>query len=216
MRPNYLLRPCHPLQLLSTDSFRIDFGEPDPDSPAVKVTRGASHGSDSYWLHQSQRNANHTCQRVLPVCSHDSLTHWDIPLPAQCQKRWRLALQSAKQTLLQTSALCTLHSKQTLCKERSAKSSQVPRYYYTLSSGCPLKSPVFVCDSHSVTQSLTLCNPIDCSPPGSCVHGILQARIPEWVAMPFSKGSSRDWTQVSWIAGRFFIVWATREAHKIN
>ena len=104
MRPNYLLRPCHPLQLLSTDSFRIDFGKPDPDSPAVKVTRGASHGSDSYWLHQSQRNANHTCQRVLPVCSHDSLTHWDIPLPAQCQKRWRLALQSAKQTLLQTSA----------------------------------------------------------------------------------------------------------------
>ena len=81
-----------------------DLGEPDPDSPAVKVTRGASHGSDSYWLHQSQRNANHTCQRVLPVCSRDSLTHWDIPLPAQCQKRWRLALQSAKQTLLQTSA----------------------------------------------------------------------------------------------------------------
>ena len=81
-----------------------DLGEPDPDSPAVKVTRGAFHGSDSYWLHQSQRNANHTCQRVLPVCSRDSLTQWDIPLPAQCQKRWRLALQSAKQTLLQTSA----------------------------------------------------------------------------------------------------------------
>ena len=37
---------------------------------------------------------------------------------------------------------------------------------------------------------LTLYNPIDCSPPGSSVHGILQARILEWVAIPFSKGSS--------------------------
>ena len=47
---------------------------------------------------------------------------------------------------------------------------------------------------------------MDCSLPGSSVHGILQARILEWVVIPFSKGSSwpRDWTQVSYIAGRFF------------
>ena len=66
-----------------------------------------------------------------------------------------------------------------------------------------------------VTQScLTLCDPMDCSTPGSSVHGILQARILEWVAMPFSKRSSqpRDWTQVSCIVGVFFTVWATREA----
>jgi len=46
-----------------------------------------------------------------------------------------------------------------------------------------------------------------CSPPGSSVHGILQARKLEWVAMPFSRGSSgpRDLTQVSHIAGRFFM-----------
>ena len=46
------------------------------------------------------------------------------------------------------------------------------------------------------------------------VHGILQARILEWVAIPCSRGSSqpRDWTQVSHIAGRLFISWATREA----
>ena len=60
----------------------------------------------------------------------------------------------------------------------------------------------FVClESESeVTQSCpTLCNPVDCSPPGSSVHGILQARILEWVAISFSRGSSRprDWTQVS-------------------
>ena len=49
------------------------------------------------------------------------------------------------------------------------------------------------------------------SAPGSSVHGILHARILEWVAIPFSKGSSwlRDWTQVSCIAGRCLTLWAT-------
>ena len=52
---------------------------------------------------------------------------------------------------------------------------------------------------------------MDCSPPGSSVHWILQARILEWVAISFSRGSSwpRDWTQDSWIAGRFFTIRAT-------
>ena len=62
-----------------------------------------------------------------------------------------------------------------------------------------------------VAQSCpTLCDPVDCSPSGSSVHGILQARILEWVAIPFSRGSSwpRDRIQVSWIAGRFFTyIW---------
>ena len=64
----------------------------------------------------------------------------------------------------------------------------------------------------------TLCNPINCSLPGSSVHGILQARILEWVAMPFSRGSSqpRDRTQVSCMAGGFFTVWATRDALDIE
>ena len=61
-----------------------------------------------------------------------------------------------------------------------------------------------------VVQSCpALCGPMDYT-----VHRILQARILEWVAFPFSRGSSqpRDWTQVSHIAGRFFTSWATREA----
>ena len=55
----------------------------------------------------------------------------------------------------------------------------------------------------------TLCDPMDYT-----VHGILQARILEWVAVPFLRGSSqsRDWTQVSRIAGWFFTSWATRES----
>ena len=55
---------------------------------------------------------------------------------------------------------------------------------------------------------LTLCDPVDCSPPGSSVRGILQARILEWVAISFSRESSqpRDRTRVSHIAGRFFTI----------
>ena len=67
-----------------------------------------------------------------------------------------------------------------------------------------------------VAQSCpTLCNPVDCSLPGSSVHAIFQARILEWVAVSFSRGSSqlRDQTQVSCIVGRHFTVWATREVH---
>ena len=57
---------------------------------------------------------------------------------------------------------------------------------------------------------------MNCSPPGSSVHGIFQARILEWVAIPFSRGSSqpRDQTQVSCMTGRFFTIWAARLAFK--
>ena len=55
---------------------------------------------------------------------------------------------------------------------------------------------------------------MDCSPPGFSVHRILQARILKWVSILFSRGSSwpRGKTWVSCISGRFFIIWATREA----
>ena len=59
-------------------------------------------------------------------------------------------------------------------------------------------------------------NPMDCSLPGSSVHGILQARILEWVAIPFSRASSqpKDWTQVSCISGRFSTVWESESPEK--
>ena len=70
----------------------------------------------------------------------------------------------------------------------------------TVTCHLPLKGEILVAQ-----LCPTLCDPMDYSPPGSSVLGILQARILEWVAIPFSKGSSqpRDRTQVSCIAGRF-------------
>ena len=61
----------------------------------------------------------------------------------------------------------------------------------------------------------TLCNSIDCSPPGSSVHRILQSKIPEWITIPFSRGyfHPRHWTWSFCIAGRYFIIWGTKEAH---
>ena len=60
---------------------------------------------------------------------------------------------------------------------------------------------------------LILYDSTDCSLPGSSVHGILQAKILDWVAISFFRGSSqpRDQTLVSCIAGRFFATWATME-----
>ena len=78
-----------------------------------------------------------------------------------------------------------------------------------------LASTSLISEWSEVAQSCpTLCDPVDCRLPGFSVHEIFQARILEWVAIPFSRGSSqpRDWTHVSYVcctAGRFFTFWAT-------
>ena len=59
---------------------------------------------------------------------------------------------------------------------------------------------------------LTLCNPMDCGPPASSVHGISQARILKWVAISFSRGSSLIKPAYPALAGGFFTIWAIREA----
>ena len=96
----------------------------------------------------------------------------------------------------------------------SIPSLSVPHHHLKLAQvhvHCISDAIILVCVCVLVAQLCpTLCDPMDCSPPGSSVHGILQARILEWVAISFSRGSSwlRDWTQVSCIAGRFFTIWA--------
>ena len=77
--------------------------------------------------------------------------------------------------------------------------------------GSPLSIP---CACAQLLSHVGLCDPTDCSRPGSYVHGISQARVLEWGAISSSRESSqpRDRTHVSSIAGGFFTVWATREA----
>ena len=69
---------------------------------------------------------------------------------------------------------------------------------------------VCVCVCEVAQLCPTLCDTVDCSPPGSSLHGILQARILEWIAISFSRGSSqpRDGTWVSCIAGRRFTLYS--------
>ena len=78
-----------------------------------------------------------------------------------------------------------------------------------------------LCYAKSFHLCLTLCDPTDCSPPGSSDHGILQARILKWVAMPSSRGSSqpRDKTILSYIScmkRRFFTTNTTWETQYID
>ena len=86
---------------------------------------------------------------------------------------------------------------------------------FTWQSITQLKTSVTLGSSEVAQSCLTLCDPMDCSLSGSSIHGIFQARVLEWTAISFSRGSSRprNQTWVSRIAGRCFTVWATREAH---
>ena len=74
----------------------------------------------------------------------------------------------------------------------------------------PFRKEVYTeCLSSEVAQlCLTHSGPMDCGLPGSSIHGLFQARVLEWVAISFSRGSSwpRDWTQVSCIVGRHFTL----------
>ena len=88
-------------------------------------------------------------------------------------------------------------------------------FFTTSTTGKLFLDHEYVCESCSAMW--TLCDPVDYSLPGSSVHGILQVRILKWVAIPFSRRSSQPKVQtpVSQVAGRFFSVWATREARFI-
>ena len=82
---------------------------------------------------------------------------------------------------------------------------------YTVASG-PITSWQIDGETMDAQSHLILCDPMDCSLPGSSVHGIFPARILEWVAIYSSKGSSqpRDQTHISFIASSFFTCWTIR------
>ena len=75
------------------------------------------------------------------------------------------------------------------------QSGSVPKSYVTSGSSLPLEEPQVTLSAHPVGE--TVCDPTDYNLPGSSVHGILQARIPEWVAISSSRGSSRPMSSMS-------------------
>ena len=97
-----------------------------------------------------------------------------------------------------------------LAVQRSLESSPAPQFKSINSSVFSfLYSPTLTSIHSELTQSCpTLCDPMDCSLPGSSVHGIFQAIVLEWIAISFSRGSSRprDLTRVSRIVDRRFTV----------
>ena len=106
--------------------------------------------------------------------------------------------------------ICPVLHKSTFRYEKRLVQSTCLHLSVDLYIPCPEKSPN---SSHYcyclVTKSRpTLCDPMDCIPPGSSVHGILQARTLDWVAVFFSRGSPqpRDLTCISFIAGGFFTI----------
>ena len=97
------------------------------------------------------------------------------------------------------------------------KSLQMVTAAMKLKDTCFLEEKLWPTLCEVAQSCLTLCNPMDCSLPGSFIHGVFQARVLEWVAISFSRESSqpRIWTRVSCIAGRFFTDWAMKEAHSL-
>ena len=125
------------------------------------------------------------------MATHSSILAWEIPWTEETGMLQFMGSQRVRHNLATEQKPPKQH-----IDPRSAEASLKVKVLVTLS--CP-----------------TLCNSMDCSLPGSSVHGTLQARILEQVAFPFCRVSShlRDQTQVSSIAGRFFTIQATREAH---
>ena len=113
--------------------------------------------------------------------------------------QWRLRMETARTSIFGSISPDCLPQDWFLCISLEGRCISLNRVASTI----PLSFPLRECMPAKSLQSCpTLCDPVDCSPPGSSVHGILQARILEWVAMPSSGGSSppRDRTQVSYVS----------------
>ena len=131
---------------------------------------------------------------------HMDITRWSTPKSdwyILCSQRWRSSIQLVKTRL---GADCGSDHELLIAKLR-LKLKKVRKTTRTLSYKKESESEVD-------QLCLTLCDPMDCSPPCSSIHGIFRAGVLEWVAVSFSRGSfwPRDWIQVSHIAGRRFTV----------
>ena len=101
----------------------------------------------------------------------------------------------------------------TLCLDSSVNTVSV-KVIWAMAFSLVCSFMLLCMHAQSLQSRPTLCDTLNCSPSGSSLHGILQARILEWVAMPSSRESSqpRDWTRVSCIAGGFFTAEPLRKS----
>ena len=157
--------------------------------PCHPLGRGRGSSTFKIWLHNPpSQHCSFTRYRRLPW--------WPCYSPWGCKESDRAEVTEHARTHaqgLQTPWVFLLHTK--------------------VKKSIRLKVKVLATQSCS-----TLCDPMDCSPPGFSVHGILQARILQWIAFSFSRGSSppSNHTPVSSTADKFFTIWATREATPFN
>ena len=170
---------------------------------------GTRQGTNQQRKHRRKQNPGDVREPAGEAAFHTSSSTWcamsiQHSLPLGSLRLVPLLLDSGEQTanLRPTRQRGYLHSQ----KDSKRWESKIHKTVVTLVHAKLLQS------------CLTLCDPMDCSPPGPSVHGILQARILEWVAMPSSRGSSppRDRTHIpydSCIAGRLFTAEPLGKTH---
>ena len=155
--------------------------------------------------------------------SFHKIAFWILPFKARwatvhaITKSWtRLSMHAQLTKQLQLVTICyflMLHFASGQCSLVSGKMEIWLSTEYSARSKLLVSGNASESESEVAQSCLTLFDPMDCSLPCSCIHGIFQARVLEWVAISFSRGSSRprDYTRISRIVGRGFAVWATRE-----
>ena len=115
------------------------------------------------------------------------------------RRAWRATIHRVTKSQIRLSYLTCIHARQTHC---------------TLTEFIVSLNYLITIVVESLIHIWLFCSSVDCSFPGSCVHGVSQASILEWVAISFFRGSSqpRDWTCVSYIGRQILYHWAIREA----
>ena len=167
-----------------------DWGQEEKRAPEDETLDGITDSVDlslsKFWKAVKDREAWHAAVHRLAT-SWTRLSNWTTTTKPYASSSWS--------------------------KSHSPKHQPLPNDTSVTTGWWSKKVKALVTQSHT-----TLCDPMGWRPPASSVHEILQTRTLEWVAISFSRGSSwlRDRTRTSCIAGRFFPVWAHREAGKME
>ena len=142
-----------------------------------------------------------------PKSGQDSRTFWGLLPNSMLRSFWKQYCMVGALGVRVGVGACRHGVHQTWLQGRGRHSFSPVESLLRVFFSCLIFTVIFAMPACSVASIMSdALRPKDCSPPGSSVHGILQVRTLEWVAMPSSRGSSqpRDWTWVSCTAGGFF------------